>query len=394
MTRRGAARHRPRLRRRPAWRCARSPARRRQRRQPPPPARRLGRSSPAIATDDPRVQDAYSLRCAPQVHGAARDAARRTPSGRRRRAGARRSTTRWSCPTAGSSRAATSTARPSRSPATSSRSPPPRSGAIAERRTDRLLDATRSHGLPPFLAERRRRQLRADDRPLHAGGDGRREPAARRAGRASTRSRPRRCRRTTSRWAGARPASCADRSPTSAGSSPSSWSARRAALDLRAPLRARPPAPRRRSRALRDARCPGPGPDRWLSPELAAAEALVARPAACSPRSRRTIGDAGMSGRRADRDRSAPRAGTELVLPGLAAGGGAADADEQPRPRGRRAPDDLVVYGGTGRAARSWEAFDAIVRDPARRSATTRRCSSSRASRSACSAPTSGRRGC
>src|SRR5216110_3517557 len=25
-------------------------------------------------------------------------------------------------------------------------------------------------------------------------------------------------------------------------------------------------------------------------------------------------------------------------------------------------PDDLVVYGGTGRAARSWQAFDAIVR--------------------------------
>src|SRR4030081_3539456 len=24
-------------------------------------------------------------------------------------------------------------------------------------------------------------------------------------------------------------------------------------------------------------------------------------------------------------------------------------------------PDDLVVYGGTGRAARSWEPFDAIV---------------------------------
>jgi urocanate hydratase len=24
-------------------------------------------------------------------------------------------------------------------------------------------------------------------------------------------------------------------------------------------------------------------------------------------------------------------------------------------------PDDLVVYGGSGRAARSWEAFDAIV---------------------------------
>src|SRR3954470_3738488 len=24
-------------------------------------------------------------------------------------------------------------------------------------------------------------------------------------------------------------------------------------------------------------------------------------------------------------------------------------------------PDDLIVYGGSGRAARSWEAFDAIV---------------------------------
>src|ERR1700685_3300940 len=29
-------------------------------------------------------------------------------------------------------------------------------------------------------------------------------------------------------------------------------------------------------------------------------------------------------------------------------------------------PDDLVVYGGNGRAARSWEGFDAIVR-PLRR---------------------------
>src|SRR5262247_1483981 len=26
-------------------------------------------------------------------------------------------------------------------------------------------------------------------------------------------------------------------------------------------------------------------------------------------------------------------------------------------------PDELIVYGGTGRAARSWEAFDVIVRE-------------------------------
>ena len=46
-------------------------------------------------------------------------------------------------------------------------------------------------------------------------------------------------------------------------------------------------------------------------------------------------------------------------------------------------PEDLVVYGGTGKAARNWAAYDAIVRTPARRSRTTRRCSCSRASRSA-----------
>ncbi|MDE0474996.1 MAG: urocanate hydratase, partial [Gammaproteobacteria bacterium] len=31
-------------------------------------------------------------------------------------------------------------------------------------------------------------------------------------------------------------------------------------------------------------------------------------------------------------------------------------------PEVAEAPDALVVYGGTGRAARSWDAFDAIVR--------------------------------
>ena len=56
-------------------------------------------------------------------------------------------------------------------------------------------------------------------------------------------------------------------------------------------------------------------------------------------------------------------------------------------------PDALVVYGGTGRAARSWEAFDAIVRE-LRGSPTTRRCSSRPASRSRSSGPTSGRRAC
>ena len=35
-------------------------------------------------------------------------------------------------------------------------------------------------------------------------------------------------------------------------------------------------------------------------------------------------------------------------------------------------PDDLVVYGGTGRAARSWEAYDAIVPSASAENALTR----------------------
>src|SRR5947209_19750599 len=31
-------------------------------------------------------------------------------------------------------------------------------------------------------------------------------------------------------------------------------------------------------------------------------------------------------------------------------------------PEAAEAPDRLIVYGGTGRAARNWECFDAIVR--------------------------------
>ena len=45
--------------------------------------------------------------------------------------------------------------------------------------------------------------------------------------------------------------------------------------------------------------------------------------------------------------------------------------------------EDLVVYGGTGKAARSWEASESPWCARCGRSATTRRCSCSPASRSA-----------
>src|SRR3954471_9039313 len=102
--------------------------------------------------DDPRVQAAYSLRCAPQVNGAARDVlddARRAahaelasaidnpmilPDGRVESCGNfHGAPVGFACDFLAIAAAEV--------------------GAIAERRTDRLLDATRSQGLPPFLAE-------------------------------------------------------------------------------------------------------------------------------------------------------------------------------------------------------------------------------------------------
>ncbi len=146
-------------------------------------------------------------------------------------------------------------------------------GAIAERRTDRLLDRNRSHGLPPFLARTpgvnsgmmiahyTQAAMVAENRRLAA-------PPA------STRCRPRRCRKTTSRWAGVRPANSANRSPTSAGFWPPNWSAPPAASSFGPPLP--PSAPVAAAvRALRAAGVEGPGPDRWLAPELASAEQLV-----------------------------------------------------------------------------------------------------------------------
>jgi histidine ammonia-lyase len=102
--------------------------------------------------DDPRVQDAYSLRCAPQVNGAGRDAlenARRVahgelaaaidnpmilPDGRVESCGNfHGAPVGFACDFLAIAAADV--------------------GAISERRTDRLLDASRSQGLPPFLAE-------------------------------------------------------------------------------------------------------------------------------------------------------------------------------------------------------------------------------------------------
>ena len=101
---------------------------------------------------DPRVQDAYSLRCAPQVAGAARDTLEHAQRVAEAELGAaidnpmvladgrvescgnfHGAPLAFACDFMAIAAAEV--------------------GAIAERRTDRLLDASRSHGLPAFLAQ-------------------------------------------------------------------------------------------------------------------------------------------------------------------------------------------------------------------------------------------------
>ena len=118
--------------------------------------RALLASSPVVAShkgpEDTRVQDAYSLRCSPQVHGAARDtlAHAETVAGRELASAIDN-------PVVTLDGRVVSNGNFHGAPV----------GyvldflaivvadlaSIAERRTDRMLDAHRSHGLPPFLAD-------------------------------------------------------------------------------------------------------------------------------------------------------------------------------------------------------------------------------------------------
>ncbi len=220
---------------------------------------------------DPRVQDAYSLRCAPQVAGAARDtwayavrvasAELRSaidnpmvlPDGRVESCGNfHGAPVSFACDFLAIAAAEL--------------------GAIAERRTDRLLDHTRSHGLPPFLAE---------DPGVNSG------LMLAHYSQAAMVAENRRL---------AAPASV-DSLPTSAMQEDHvsmGWGAARKlrdslanlgrilavelvcaarGLDLRAPLQPGPGTAAALA-ALREV-VPGPGPDRFLAPELAAAEELV-----------------------------------------------------------------------------------------------------------------------
>jgi len=236
--------------------------------------RRLLAGSPIVAShreNDPRVQDAYSIRCAPQVHGAARDTHRHAeavaaaelaaaidnpmvlPDGRVESCGNfHGAPVAFACDFLAIAAAEV--------------------GAVAERRTDRLLDATRSHGLAPFLAE---------DPGVNSGlmlsqytqaamvAENRRLAAP-----ASVDSLPTSAMQedhVSMGWAAARKLRTVIANLRRILAVELTAGAR--GLELRAPLE-----PARGTGAalgaLRNA-VPGTGPDRWLAPELAAVERLI-----------------------------------------------------------------------------------------------------------------------
>lgn len=221
---------------------------------------------------DPRVQDAYSLRCAPQVAGAARDTIAHArdvanaelasaidnpmvlPDGRVESCGNfHGAPVGFACDFLAVAAADV--------------------GAIAERRTDRLLDATRSHGLPPFLAQEA--GVNSGLMLAHYAQAAMVAENRRLAAPASVDSVPTSAMQedhVSMGWGAARKLRAAVLNLSRILAVELTASAR--ALDLRAPLR---PAPGTAAAlASIRTRIPGPGPDRFMAPELAAVQQLVA----------------------------------------------------------------------------------------------------------------------
>ena len=231
--------------------------------------------SPIVAShrfDDDRVQDAYSIRCTPQVHGAARDTLDFVtgvteaelasaidnpmvlPDGRVESCG-----NFHGAPIAlAADYLAIAAAEV---------------GAIAERRIDRLLDPKRSAGLPPFLA---------DDPGVDSGlMIGQYTAAAlcaenrRLAAPAAVDSLPTSAMQedhVSMGWGAARKLRRAVANLRRILAI--EWVTAARGIELRAPLQ--PAAGTAAALSLLRSEVPGPGPDRWLSPELAAADHLLA----------------------------------------------------------------------------------------------------------------------
>lgn len=222
--------------------------------------------------DAPRVQDAYSVRCAPQVAGAGRDtlAHARTVAERELAAAVDNPVV---LPDGRVESNGNFHGAPVAYVLDFLAIAAADLGSIAERRTDRLLDKNRSHGLPPFLA---------DDAGVDSG------LMIAQYTQAALVSEMKRLAVPSS--ADSIPSSAMQEDHVSMG-----WSAARklrtavdnltriVAVELYAATRAvelregLTPAPATRAviEAVRKAGVQGPGPDRFLAPDLAAADAFV-----------------------------------------------------------------------------------------------------------------------
>ncbi len=224
-------------------------------------------------TGDPRVQDAYSLRCAPQVHGAARDALAFAETCADRELAAAIDN-----PVVVADGRVESVGNFHGAPLAHACDllaiVVADVASMSERRTDRFLDAARSHGLPPFLAH----EPGVDSGLMIAQYTAAAlvSECRRLAVPASTDSIPTSAMQedhVSMGWSAARKLRTALRHLSRVLAVEVVTAAR--GIDLRAPLAAAPGTGAARD-ALRAGGVAGPGPDRLLAPELAAAADLVA----------------------------------------------------------------------------------------------------------------------
>ncbi len=221
--------------------------------------------------DDTRVQDAYSLRCTPQVHGAALDTFAFARSLAERELAAAIDNP-MILPDGRVESCGNFHGAPVAFACDFLRIAISELCAIAERRTDRMLDVARSHGLPPFLSPDA--GVNSGMMIAHYTQAAMAMEAQRLALPAATQSLPTSAMQedhVSNGWAAAR-------------------ALRRSVVTLRRvlavelvcaaaaiDLRGLPPAAGTGAAVtvLRE-RVAGPGPDRWLSPDLRAAEQLLA----------------------------------------------------------------------------------------------------------------------
>ncbi|MDW3220335.1 MAG: histidine ammonia-lyase [Acidimicrobiales bacterium] len=237
--------------------------------------RRMLADSPIIASHagptDTRVQDAYSIRCTPAVHGAARDTLDHGRAVAEREL-ASAIDNPMVLPDGRVESCGNFHGAPLGFAADFLAIALAEVGAIAERRIDRMMDQGRNHGLAPFLAE----EVGVDSGIMigHYTAAGLASENKRLAAPASVDSLPTSAMQedhVSMAWHATRKLRrVVDNTRRILAVE---WVCAARAIELRAPL---VPAPATGALVeLLRTRVPGAGPDRFLSPELAAAEALL-----------------------------------------------------------------------------------------------------------------------